>query len=87
MSVVISGRAAGVEQPELGVTILIFQNRQHCIPIDGGLVQQFETTVDDDGEVTFEVGPDTIKGLYRFRASSIAGQSEWIQANETLRMN
>ena len=50
-------------------------------------MQQFETTVDDDGEVTFEVGPDTIMGHNWFRASSIAGQSEWIQANETVRVN
>ena len=30
--------------------------------VDGGLVQQFETRVDEDGEVTFRVGPDTMKG-------------------------
>ena len=50
-------------------------------------MQEIETRVDKDGEVTFKVGPDTIKGLYRFRVSIIAGPSEWIQANETLRLN
>ena len=58
-----------------------------AIRIDGGLVQQFETRVDEDGEVTFRVGPDTMKGLYRFRAFRIPGQSEWIQADKTLRVN
>ena len=55
--------------------------------VDGGLVQQFETRVDEDGEVTFRVGPDTMKGLYRFRAFRIPGQSEWVQADKTLLVN
>ena len=58
-----------------------------AIRIDGGVVQQFVTRVDEDGEMTSEVGTDTINGLYRFRASSITGQPEWIQANESLRAN
>ena len=78
---------AGAESYTLGIAgaanVLVRVRYQ----IAGGLVRQFETRVDEDGEVTFRVGPDTMKGLYRFRAFRIPGQSEWIQADETLRVN
>jgi hypothetical protein len=52
--------------------------------IDGGRLELFTTRVNADGEVTFDVSPQTRKGAYQFLAFGILGRDEWIRTDQTL---
>jgi hypothetical protein len=52
--------------------------------VDDGQAQTFTASLNDAGQVTFDVAAGTPKGLYRFWAFSVADSSKWIRTERTL---
>jgi hypothetical protein len=44
----------------------------------------FNLNLDSNGQATFDVGPSTVKGVYRFLAFNVTGSSEWIHSDATI---
>lgn len=52
--------------------------------VNNGLVESFTAVLDVEGKATFNVSPQTRKGIYQFLGFNIPGQSRWIRASDTI---
>ena len=52
--------------------------------LNGGLIETFTAGLDAEGRATFQVGPKTRKGVYRFLGFYISGQKGWIRSEKTI---
>jgi hypothetical protein len=52
--------------------------------LDDGPIDSFGVQLNADGQATFDISPQTKKGLYRFIRFRISGQEEWIRAQNTI---
>jgi len=52
--------------------------------LNGGLIETFTAGLDAEGRATFQVGPKTRKGVYRFLGFYISGQKGWIRSDKTI---
>ena len=54
--------------------------------LDDSVTQEFVTHLSGSGEVSFDVGSETPKGLYHFVGFRLAGETVWVVADETIRV-
>ena len=52
--------------------------------IDRGPLETFSAALDNDGKVTFDISPQTRKGIYKFLAFNVSGTNDWVRAERTL---
>jgi hypothetical protein len=52
--------------------------------IDRGPLETFRAALDNHGKVTFQISPQTRKGMYKFVAFNVSGNNDWVRAERTL---